>query len=362
MERTPVRVLERRNLILGGLAVLLGLWLILRPEPARGVALDALPKLLPDLDPSAVREIDIESTDPERPDSPERVRVQRRDLTSWVLPDRYDHPVLPNAAERLLDAIADARDRGTVTSRADTFERYRPSTGWKSVTLKDGAGRTLARLDLGRSDRSDLLVRLGEGAGARIARVARLRPSVAPTRMTEWIETQLWPGTLRSATLVRLDLDRTASGGKRVVAVKHGITAEGLGVASPPIDADAPERLWSLIEPSPAEADRLAIEEIGRAFTGLVVADVVAAESSAGEATFGFDKPDLVAVFHELVGDKVTAHRLVVGARAADKDAWYVRVEGRPFVYLVESGHNLSRLRSEPAEIAPALAEMPGNR
>ena len=49
MGRSPTRTLERRNLVLAGLAVVLGLWLLFRPEPARGVALDDLPALwIPD--------------------------------------------------------------------------------------------------------------------------------------------------------------------------------------------------------------------------------------------------------------------------------------------------------------------------
>lgn len=359
MSRSPTKTLERRNLLLAGLAVLLGLWLIFRPEPARGVALDDLPALLPGLDTSAVRTIEITRTDPDKPDAPESIRVARKDLVSWVLPDRFDHPVLPNTAERLLDALVGARDRGTVTTRADTFDRYRPVTGWKSVRLLDGEGAELAALDMGRAERSDLLVRMGVGEKGRIVRVANLRPSVAPTAASAWIETQLWPGTLRAASLVELVLDRTAAGGPRIVVVKRGLTIEGLPVPSPAADPDQPELVWTMVQPELADADTTVVEDIGRAFTGLVADDVVAAASAADGATYGFDKPEVVATFYEQDGAQAKAHRLEVGKKADDKDAWYVRVDGRPFVYLVSAGHNLGRLRSDVIDIAPSLDKAP---
>ncbi|MCA9316553.1 MAG: DUF4340 domain-containing protein [Planctomycetes bacterium] len=359
MGRSPTRTLERRNLVLAGLAVVLGLWLLFRPEPARGVALDDLPALLPGLDTSAVRTIEIVRTDPGKPDAPETIRVARKELTTWVLPDRFSHPVLPNTAERLLDALAGARSRGTVTTRADTFERYRPSTGWKSVRLLDGAGGVLAALDLGRPDRSDLLVRMGEGDQARIVRVANLRPSVAPTVASAWIETQLWPGTLRSASMVELELDHAGTGGPHIVVVKRGVTAEGLPVPSPAVDPDQPEKLWTLVQPQLADADTSVVEDIGRAFTGLVADDVVAAAGTAEDATYGFDQPEVVATFYEQDGAQAKAHRLEVGKKADDKDAWYVRVDGRPFVYVVGAGHNLGRLRSDVVDIAPSLDASP---
>jgi hypothetical protein len=319
-----------------------------------------LPALLPGLDTAAVRTIEVVRTDPAKPDAPERVRVARKDLTSWVLPDRFDHPVLPNTAERLLDALLAARDRGTVTARADTFERYRPATGWKTVRLTDAAGGVIASLDLGRTDRNDVLVRLGEGDAARIARVANLRASVAPTAASAWIETMLWPGTLRSATMIQMVLDRTTSGGPRIVVVKRGVTAEGLPVPSPAVDADAPDKLWTVVEPTLADADRLVVEDIGRAFTGLVADDVVAAADASDAATYGFDKPELVATFYEQDGSKARSHRLELGKRVEGKDAWYVRVEGRPFVYMVGAGHNVTKLRADLEEIAPSSAAPSG--
>ena len=351
MERTAIRRLQRRNVVLALLAAALAAVVLLRPEPTRGVALDDLPHLLPDLDTAAVREIEIERKDPAG--GSERVRVVRRDVTTWVLPDRFDHEALPNVAERLLDALADARDRGTITDRAETFERYRPANGWKSVRLKDAAGKVLAEVALGGTERADLVVRVGPGEGSRIARVARLRASAAPTAASAWIETQLWPGTLRSASMVRLDLDRSAKGGPRITLVKRGVSAEGLGVPSPALDPDAPEKTWWLAEPAPGgEADALAVEDRGRSFTGLVAMDVVAG-AAAEDPAMGFGTPELVATFHAQEGPKVVAHTLTVGARHPDKDAWYVRVGGRPFVYLVGAGHAMDSLFADVGDVTP---------
>jgi hypothetical protein len=355
MAHAPTRKLERRNVILALVAIALGAVLVLRPAPTRGVSMEELPALLPGLDTSAVREIEIVREDPAGPDQGERLRIVRKDVTSWTLPDRFDHPALPNTAERLLDALAGARDRGTVTTRADTFDRYRPTTGWKIVRVKDAAGKVLADLALGRSERADLLVRVGQGDGARIARVARLRPSVAPVTTSSWIETQLWPGNLRSASMVRLDLDRRAQeGGTLVGLVKRGASGDGLGLVAPAIDADAPDRVWWMYQPEPgADADTLEVEDRGRSFTGLVAEDVVASTAAAdADAGMGFAKPELVATFYAQEGSQVRAHQLTVGGRHPDRDAWYVKVEGRPFIYLVGAGHALTSLRAEPGDFA----------
>ena len=113
MATTRLKRLERRTLILAGLAVLLIVALIIRPDRTRGASTSSLPELLPAFDRDAVAELSIVQQDPDDEDKKETIHLARRG-DDWIMPDRYAHPVLPGTVDGLLDALEGARSRKVV--------------------------------------------------------------------------------------------------------------------------------------------------------------------------------------------------------------------------------------------------------
>lgn len=349
MATSQIRRLQKRVAVFAGVAVVLAVWLVLRPDPSSGTTDQSLPLLLPNFDGEAVRKIVIARVDPEDPEAGEQLTLLRRGAKDWVLSDRFDHPVLSASIERLFEELGGARDRGLATDRADTFDRYRPSTGWKTLRLEDGSGKLIASVDMGRVERGDLFTRVDQGGTTRVHRVSGLRPALAPTEAVSWIDTQMWPGNLEAKTMVRLDLDRRAQpGGELVRLVKRGLPESRIQLVVPPTDPEDEKKVWYLLAPDPpGDADTFEVEDLARGFAGLLIADVVGRSTTPDqEAAFGFDKPTTIATFYADVGEQVVPHTLTIGAKHAEKDAWYARVEGRGFQYLVSSGHALDRLRN----------------
>ena len=366
MATTRLKRLQLRTLIFSGLALALLAVVLFRPGTTQDLSLDSFPELLPSFDRDKVAQLSIVQQDPDDPDKRESVALKRRG-DSWVLADRFDHPVQAATVDNLLDALEGARLKKIVTERENTFEKYRPSTGWIHIAARDAAGGALADVAMGRAESTDLFVRIEDQGKTKIARTTKLRPSSAPLSTTSWIETRIWPGSLDATSMVRLDIDKRKSGGELVTVVKRGSDSAKLQADVPPEDPDDKDkkRVWWMTSPAMGDARTLEVEDRARSFTGFVVADVVAQASDADLAKYGFDKPAAVVTFWHMQGDAVVKHTLELGGQNEAKDAWFVRSPDRNWIYRAQAGHMITSLRASASELAapveaPEAPEEPG--
>lgn len=342
-----LRTLTRRNLILMGAVVVLGLILALRPDTVTSIDKDDLPAVFPGFASEDVRRIEVSRM---RPTGAESVRLElAAGGNAWHLASHFEYPTQAGAA-RLLDAVAAARSRGDVTRRKETFDKYAGDGGWIDVRLTDVQGRDTVVFSIGRYSYPETFLKIGSGAEARVVKAINISPGVARTEVRSWIETRLWP-ELSSTNAVRIDVEQTADE-RTITLVKRGEREADVGMAVPA----KPEggSTWWMASPTPAEGQDMATEDLLRQFTGILVEDIVAGDAAAADATHGFDKPELVATLHHKVDDKVTRYTLVVGSKVPGQEQWYVQRRGARWVFTVGAS-SLSRMRQMPDEYqAPA--------
>ena len=348
-----LRSLERRNLVLGILAVVLVLILVFRPDNRTSVDKDTLPLVFTGFDTGSARRIDIERSG--GPGSPvQRISLQRAgDGNSWTLASHHDYPTQAGA-QALLDAVASARLRSEVTRRGDTFDKYADAGSWTTVTIIDTQGKDMVTFALGRYAYPDAFVRLGSGKDQRVVKATNIKPADARPEARSWIETRIWP-ELTASTMLRLDVEQRRDG-HTITIVKRGASQADVGVEVPAKGEDDEQAYW-MTSPEEGPAKRLAVEDLAREFSGALIQDIVAGGGADEAAAHGLDDPEIVATFWRKDGDKLHKNKYSVGKKTADGTGWYAQREGAPWVFTVSST-SISRMRQLPDEFrAPAQAE-----
>jgi hypothetical protein len=345
-----LRSLQRRNLVLVVILLVLGVILLVRPDTVTSVSKSSLPLLFPDFEASSVRRIELEqAAGPGKP--VKRLVLQMTGgQGKWTLASHHDYPTQAGA-ERLLDAIKSARLRNEVTRRKATFDKYKGADGWIHVNVLDTRGKSVLTFQLGRYAYPETFILLGKGDAAHIVKAVNITPGAARPEVASWIETRIWP-TLTAAHMIRIDVQQAGDKAPLTI-VKRGEPASDIEVGAPEKSKD-PQKVWWMVSPKEGDAKKLAVEDLAREFTGMLIQDIVAGDASGkDEARYGFDTPAVKAVFYEKVKDKVGKHRLVVGKKTEDGKGWYVRREGAPWVFRVGLT-SVSRLRQLPTEyVAP---------
>lgn len=342
-----LRSLERRTLIFGGLAVLLGAALWLMPEASTSVKKESLPLAFPDFDKSVVKRIELTRGE-------SKLVIEQGKGQAWHLTSHFRYP-LATPPDRLLDAITSARIVSDVTRRQATFDRYAGGKGWTEVTTIDNRGQATARFAIGRYKYPETFVRLGEGEDARVVKATSVSQTVASLESRMWIETRMWPA-LSASNMVRIDVEQRRDN-RTISIARRGESAADVGMAVPEKDEKG-EKLYWMATPLQGDAKKLAVEDLAREFTGMLIQDVVAGSLSEEEkAKYGFDDPELVATLFHKVDDDVTKYELIVGKRVPGSDRWWVRRGNEAWVFLVDASSGVSRMRQPPEEFLPKKEE-----
>ncbi len=345
--KSHLRRLENRLIVFSALTVVLGGALLLVPDASTSVKKESLPLAFPDFASGAIRQIELTRGD-------EKLVLQQAAEERWVLASHFRYP-LNTPPQRLLDAIASARISSEVTTRADTFGKYAGSRGWIDVSAVDTRGKVALHFAIGRYQYPETYLRLGSGKAQRIVKATGISETEAGLEVRSWIETRMWP-SLSSKNFVRMDIEQRAD--KRTITlVKRGESPADVEMAVPGKDEKG-EKLYWMASPRQADAKTLAVEDVAREFTGMLIQDVVAGSTTpAKDAEYGFDKPEIVATLYHKVNDQVSKYKLTIGKRVPDKELWYARRGGDSWVFLVSSSGGVSRMRQAPEEFLPKKEE-----
>ena len=344
-----LRSLERRTLTFGILAVVFGAALWLLPEASTSVKKESLPLAFPGFEKDAVKRVEINR-------GQERVILEAGSGGAWNLASHFRYP-LSAPPDRLLDAIASARITSEVTRRSETFDKYAGGTGWIEVAAVDNRGRESVRLRVGRYKYPETFLLLGTGKEERVVKATSISETVASLQTRMWIETRMWPD-LTAVNMVRIDVEQRVD--KRTITIaRRGESPADIEMVVPEKDPKG-EKIYWMSSPRQADARKLAVDDLAREFTGMLIEEVVA--DSVGEAEkvkYGFDEPELVATFYSKAGEQVTKHKLTVGKRVEGKEKWYVRRDDQSWVFVVDGSSGVSRMRQSPEEFLPKAEEEP---
>jgi len=342
-----LRSLERRTMVFGIVAVVLGAALWLLPEASTSVKKESLPLAFPGFERDSVKRIEITRGD-------EKIVLEEGNPGAWQLASHFRYP-LSTPPDRLLDAIAAARITAEVTRRADTFDKYAGGKGWIEVVTVDNRGRETVRFRVGRYKYPETFLALGKGADQRIVKATSVSETVASLQARMWIETRMWP-SLSAANMVRMDIEQRADN-RTITLARRGESPADVEMAVPEKDEKG-EKIYWMASPQQADAKKLAVEDLAREFTGMLIEDIVAdSVGEAEKAKYGFDQPEIVATFSSKVGEQVTKHKLIVGKRVEGKEQWYVRRGDQSWVFVVDGSSGVSRMRQPPEEFLPAKEE-----
>ncbi len=353
-----LRTLTRRNLILLGCVVVLGVILAVRPDVTASIDRDDLPEVFPGFASDQVRRIDLSR---QGPDGPEALRLElAAGGNAWELASHFRYPTQAGA-QRLLDAIAAARSRGDVTRREETFDRYAGENGWTEVKLTDVQGRESLAFAIGKYAYPETFLRVGSGPDARVVKALNITPGVARTEARAWVETRLWP-ELSSSNAVRIDVEQRPD--QRTISLVKVDAKDAKKDGAKDGSKGAAAGGWRMESPTPGEGKTIAVEDLLRQFTGILLEDIVAGDATGDvRKTFGLHEPELVVTLHHKTGAKVDQHVLLVGGKVDGKDQWYVQRQGARWVFTVGAS-SLSRMRQMPdtfrESAAPAAADPDG--
>jgi len=343
---SKLKNLQRRNLILLGLLVVLTGFHFVRPEATTSAREANLAFAFPSFDKAEASQVVLSKTTATG-EAGARVVLQRGSGSQWSLESHFRYP-LKTGADGLLDSIAAARIRNEVTDRQDTFKKYAGSNGWTEVEIIDARGQSILQFGLGRYAYPETFLRIGSGSDQRVVKAINISPGVARVESQSWIDTNLWPG-LSATTMIRIDVDQRRD--ERVISlVKRGESPADVELESPEKDPEGKKVFW-MVSPAEGDAVTLDVQDLAREFSGMLIDDVVAGSITGEEAKkYGFDDPELVTTFWSKIRDKVSKHVLEIGKRDADGSGWFARRKGAPWVFRIRGATAFQRMRQMPDE------------
>ncbi len=353
---SKLQALERRNIVLGALAVVMILVLILQPSETSPIREGNYPLVFPKFKKEDARRITIAKVVIAGAQT-SRVELSTRATGEWVVVSSASYPVRPGVHERLLDGIASVRRKGVVTQRSETFDDYAGPDGWTEVEVLGANNASLAKFAIGKyADYPELFVRVGEGEDGRILKTYKLTADMAAADASAWIDQNLWGGLL-TENVIRIDVLQRDH--QRTISIaKRGESPADVELDVPEKDKEHPEKIYWMVGPDEGDTKTAVVEDLIRTFTGARIKDVIAGSStSADDIKYGFEKPETeVTVWHK-VGDKIERYGLTIGRRVKDDEkAYYMRRTGSAHVF---TGHSyaLGTFSKAPAEFLEKPAE-----
>ncbi len=342
---SKLKTLQKRNLIFAALIVVLGVVVVLRGNPTVSAKKESLPKVFPEFNPDDARMVEI-SVAPKGDQPGRKLALQLDAGGRWVMESHYRYP-LQAGASRLLDAISRARRSALVTSRVDTFDQYAGNEGWTDVTVLDSQGRAMVRFGLGNYQYPETFLRVSSGGQEQIIKASNIVPNVAATDVKSWIDTRIWPN-LSASKMIRIDVEQKEDN-RTITIVKRGESAADIEMGAPEAD-EAKEKIYWMASPEEADAKRIAVEDLAREFTGMLIEDIASGTmTAADQEKFGLKDPQVVVTFVQKDGEKVTKNTLRVGDADESGDNRYVQRSDAQWVFKVRSA-SLSRIRQNPEE------------
>jgi hypothetical protein len=362
--------LVRRNVVFAGVAAAALAVLLLRPAPSAAVP-TTFPKAFRDFDSAKVRAIEVSRVAKrDGKDVPESIRLVQRGADDWVVESAGGYPARLASVKRFLDSLSSIEVRNEPTSNPEKFAQYAGSDGFTEVRIEEDGGRVRLSFAVGAGNAEgswqDRYLRIDDLAlGAPPAAVAPGAP-VPPAKgrivvahggelsdvrpdLTSWVETRLWP-SLSEGDVLTLAVEQRSK--DRTMAFARGTKGEK--------DTEDP---WTMTKPEEGKTHADRVKNLLRAFTNLSLSKVVGRHGGAAEdATYGFDKPELVLTAEgrpppaPRSGEKPPppTWSVTIGKKsdAKDVDGWFARrsTNGKPddFVVLVPD-YALGEMRAEPS-------------
>ncbi|MBL9086020.1 MAG: DUF4340 domain-containing protein [Planctomycetia bacterium] len=381
MDRTQ-RLTRRLYVFVGALVVGVVVLVLRAATTTELPAAKALPPTFPGIDVAKVRAVEVEKTvTVDGKPTPRVVRLERTGVASWAVASSDGYAADAKKVEDFVKSLAEVRTKGEVSATPEKFPTFAGPDGWTNVRLfGDGEAPTLS-FGLGKGNAlgswsntfvrvDDLSRRAAALPGAADAKAGRIVGATGidgytdRTDVTQWIEGRLFPG-LTDGEIVEVTWSHPSKGytGRLVRGTKGEKDAEDpwlVEVAGPA---------------APAKAD--AAKQVVSALTGVRLASLEGRAADGSDATYGFDRPDVVVTATaKPVKDGVPApiYKLEIGKKLEGKSTWYVRrsmLKGAdPWVYAVNE-YELAKFRDDPKDLLvtpptppappaePAMADAP---
>ncbi len=359
-----VQTLQRRNIVLGLLAVGLAAYMLARPSKQSSVAKENFPRIAPNVSDADISRIELseQAVDGSSPDKEKRVVLQRESDGSWIVESAFRYPALKAQVQGVLDALVGARNRGLVTTNKETFAKYASTSGWTHVRAMKSGGDVITDFSLGRDDRyPDAFLRMEVDGAEQIVRTRGVPRHVVTLDVADWISRSVWEPTEKAET-IRLDIDQRLD--KRVVTiVRRGESPVDVEVDAPEKDEADTSKVYWMASPAEGDVDTNRVNNLAQTLSGLLIENIAAGSASDEDLkSFGLDAPELVITLKQRVDKRIHVRTLYVGKSVKDegsdetpdgstKGHRYVRCDGKDYVFVVRGNHGVNEFRLDPLDL-----------
>ena len=170
-----LKTLQRRNVVLFVLALVMTAVLVVRPSLSSSSNADSWSRAFPDFQTDLVRRVVIRRdgvADGEGETESSTLTLAQGADGAWVVASEDGYPARADAVATLLDGISNMRSRKEVTTRTETFDRYTAHDGFTEIQVLGPGDKVLASFALGRdADKyPEVFTRVGDGDEQRILR------------------------------------------------------------------------------------------------------------------------------------------------------------------------------------------------
>lgn len=268
---TRVESLRRRNLVLAGIAVLLAVFLFVRPSATSVVRPEAYPRLFPAFQVGDARAIVLERLpakgETEPPEGPSTLKIVREGDAAWVVASAQGYPASLDKVTRFLEDIVAAKRKGVVTVRVDTFDEYAGYDGWIDVKVLGVGDQPLASFQVGKSPVwGEGYVRIDEQGRPAVLTALNLGAEKARVALDSWVEPRLFPD-LTLPDVTRLDVVQRDE--KTTLSFRREEEKTGEG------EEAGTKTVWKMVAPREEVADAGKVEDLIRSLSGVRLRDVV---------------------------------------------------------------------------------------